>query len=581
MISNEVFIDSATLRENVVSLARNIGYVPRSRKAAKATISFFVDTTPFTTNPLTLTLKKGLICTSLSRFGNESFTFCSLDDITVPVVNGIASFDNISIYEGSYITNNFTVSSENPAPPQRYILNNPNIDTSSIRVLVQQSGLSNSRYKYNLSENLFDINSQSKIFFLQEIEDQRYELIFGDGVFGEKLQANNIIQVNYLITNGENGNGVQGFTFAGRIYDNSNNLIADRISAITPINFSEGGNEIESVASIKNYSTRVFSSFNRAVTASDYEALIPKIYPETQSVSVFGGEDLNPPQFGKVFITIKPFHGPFLSNRIKDNLKNLLRKYSVAGIVPEILDLKYVYVEYKTTAYYNTNKAPSSDYVNTAISKNINDYVNSTELNKYGAKFKYSKFQKIIDDSHDSVTSNITVVTIRRDLRATLNQFADYEICYGNSFHIRNINGYNIKSSGFNVKGVSGVVYLSDMPRNDMIGDMFLFKLESPTNPKIIKTKVGVIDYKKGEITLSPIYITGTAKTMGGESIIEISASPESNDIIGKQDLYLQLDITNSSLNMISDEISSGSDTSGTTYQATTSYNTDEIFVRN
>jgi len=580
MVSNEVFIDSATLRENVVSLARNIGYIPRSRKAAKATISFFIDTTPFPTNPITLTLRKGLVCTSASQFGDQNFTFCTLEDVTVPVVNGIASFDNVEIYEGSYITNNFTVSSENPGPPQRYILNNANIDTSSIRVLIQDSQIITNLTKYNFSNDLFDINSESRIFFLQEVEDQRYELIFGDGIFGKKLLANNIIQVSYLITNGENGNGVQGFTFAGRIADNNGNLISDRISAITTVSSSEGGNEIESVASVKNYSTRLFSSFNRAVTAADYEVLIPKIYPETQSVSVFGGEDLDPPEFGKVFITIKPFYGPFLSRTIKDNLKNILRKYSVAGIVPEILDLKYIYVEYKTTAYYNTNKAPGSDYVRSLIAQNINQYSESTELNKYGAKFKYSKFQKIVDDSHESVTSNITVVSIRRDLRAVLNQFADYEICYGNSFHIKNTNGYNIKSSGFNVRGIEGTVYLSDMPISNTDGEMFLFKLESPTNPKIIKTKVGTIKYDKGEILLSPIYITATEKTSGGEPIVEISASPESNDVIGKQDLYLQLDINNSSLDMLSDEISSGADTSGTTHKATTSYSTDEIFVR-
>ena len=580
MISNEVFIDSATLRENVVSLARNIGYVPRSRTAARAVVSFFVDATPFPTNPITLTLKKGLVCTSSSRFGDQNYTFCILDDITVPVVNGIASFNNVNIYEGTYITTNFTVQAENPSPPQRYILNNANVDSSSIRVLVRQNQLINSITKFNLSDNLFELNSESRVYFLQEVEDQRYELIFGDGVFGKKLEAGNIIEASYLITNGESGNGVQNFTFAGRIVDNNDNVIFDRISAVTTNNISEGGNEIESVNSIKNYSTRLYSSFNRAVTATDYETLIPKIYPETQSVSVFGGEDLDPPEYGKVYITIKPFFGPFVPSSIKDNLKNKLRKYSVAGIVPEILDLKYLYVEYKTTAYYNTNLAPSADYVKPLILKNISDYTNSTELNKYGARFKYSKFQKIIDDSHESVTSNITVVTMRRDLRAVLNQFADYEICYGNSFFVKNDLGYNIRSSGFNVRGVEGVVYLSDVPTSETGGDIFLFKLESPTTPRVIKNKVGTVDYLKGEILLSPIYITGTSKTSGGEPIIEISVSPDSNDIIGKQDLYLQLDINNSSIDMLSDDISSGSDISGTTYKATTSYTEDEILVR-
>lgn len=572
MISNEVFIDSATLRENVVSLARNIGYVPRSRTASRALISFFVDTTQFSTKPITLTLKKGVVCTSTS-FGTESYTFAVPSDITVPVINGIATFDDVQIYEGTFLTSNFIVEAENPAPPQRYILDNPNIDTSTISVLVKDTQSSSNSKKFILSDNLFEVTSSSRVYFLQEIEDQRYELIFGDGIFGEKLNALNYIEVSYIITNAESGNGVSSFTFNGRIVDNNNNLVNTGISLITTNTPSEGGKEIESIDSIKNYAPRIYSSHNRAVTSADYEALIPKIYPETQSVSVFGGEDLNPPQYGKVFISIKPFYGPFVPNTIKDNLKNILRKYSVAGIVPEILDLKYLYIETDVTTYYNTNLSPSSDYVKNIISNNINSYANSIELNKYGARFKYSKFQNIIDNSHESVTSNITKIQIRRDLRASINQLAKYEICFGNSFHIKDTNGYNIKSTGFKISGISDVVYLSDIPNIDQkTGELFLFKLNSQTQPAIVRTSVGTIDYEKGEILLNAINITSTEKNIQGESIIEISAVPRSNDIIGLQDLYLQLDINKSSLNMLSDEISSGADPSGTTYVTTSSY---------
>jgi hypothetical protein len=573
MISNEVFIDSATLRENVVSLARNIGYVPRSRTAAKASISFFVDTTNFSTNPLTLTIKKGIICTSSSSFGSENYTFAIPADITVPVVNGIAFFEDIEIYEGTFLTTNFTVESENPSPPQRYILENANIDTSTIEVLVRDTQASTYSRKFILSDSLFSITSTSRVFFLQEIEDQRYELIFGDGIFGEKLQSLNYINVSYIITNGSSGNGVSSFSFSGRIVDNNNNLITSGISLITTNISSQGGKEIESVDSVKKYAPRIYAAQNRAVTASDYEALIPKIYPETQSVSVFGGEDLSPPQYGKVFITIKPFYGPFVPNSIKDNLKNELRKYGVAGIVPVILDLKYLYLETDVTAYYNTNLAPSSDYVKTIISNNINSYANSTELNRYGARFKSSKFQNVVDNSHESVTSNITKVQIRRDLRASLNQFANYEICFGNRFHIKNVNNYNIKSSGFKISGINDTLYLSDIPNaNQTTGEIFFFKLDSPTQPAIVKRSVGTVNYEKGEILLNPVNIVSTSKTMQGESIIEISVSPYSNDVIGLQDLYLQLDINNSVLNMLSDEISSGADPSGTTYKITSSY---------
>jgi hypothetical protein len=573
MISNEVFIDSATLRENVVSLARNIGYVPRSRTAAKASISFFVDTTNFSTNPLTLTIKKGVVCTSSSTFGSESYTFAIPADITVPVVNGIAFFEDVEIYEGTFLTTNFIVESENPAPPQRYILENANIDTSTIRVSVRDTQASTYSKKFILSDNLFSVTSTSRVFFLQEIEDQRYELIFGDGIFGEKLKSLNYIDVSYIITNGESGNRVSSFSFNGRILDNNNNTVTTGISLITTNTSSQGGKQIESIDSIKKYAPRIYAAQNRAVTASDYESLIPKIYPETQSVSVFGGEDLDPPQYGKVFITIKPFNGPFISNSIKDNLKNELKKYSVAGIVPEILDLKYLYVEVDTTAYYNSNLAPSSDYVKSIISNNINTYVSSTELNKYGARFKYSKFQKIVDDSHESITSNITKVQIRRDLRVALNQFANYEICFGNAFHIKNTNGYNIKTSGFVVDGIAETVYIGDVPNSDgKTGTIFLFSNPDIPQPTVKRNSVGTIDYEKGEILLNPINVLSTSKTSGGEPIIEIAAVPVSNDVLGKQDLYLQLDINRSILNMKTDDISSGANVSASLYDVTTSY---------
>jgi hypothetical protein len=574
MVSNEVFIDSATLRENVVSLARNIGYVPRSRKASQGNISFFVDTTGFATNPLTLTLQKGLVCTS-SSFGSESYTFSIPEDITVPVVNGIASFDNVVVYEGTYLTTNFTVDSNNPTPPQRYILQNANIDTSTIRVTVRDTSTSTNSRKFILANNIFNVTSTSKVFFIQEVEDQRYELIFGDGVIGEKLENLNYIEVQYNVTNGEIANGVNSFVFNGRILDNNGAIVTSGISLITTNIASEGGKEIESVSSIKSYATRVYASQNRAVTSLDYEALIPQIYPEAQSVSVFGGEELDPPQFGRVYIAIKPFYGPFVPNTVKDNLKRELRKYAVAGIIPEITDLKFLYIEVDSTVYYNSNLAPGADFVKSLVSNNINKYANSIELNKYGARFKYSKYQKVVDDSHSSITSNITKIQIRRDLKVLPNDFAQYEICYGNSFHVKNTEGYNIKSSGFRVNGIFETVYLTDIPdptSQYRKGSLALFNLTSSSQPTILQKTIGTIDYEKGEILINPITILSTDKMIGSDSFIQISAIPKSNDVIGLQDLYLQLDINNSTINMLSDEISSGSDPSGSNYTSTSSY---------
>lgn len=565
MISNEVFLDSATLRENVVACARQIGYLPRSSTAARANISFFVDTSSFSYRPVSLTLKKGLVCTS-SSFGNESYTFTIQNDITVPVVEDVASFDNVEIAEGSFVVNNFTVESLNPSPPQRFILDNPNIDTSTISVVVRDNSSSTNSIKYVFADNLLNVNENSKVFFLKEIEDQRYEIVFGDGIFGEALKHQNLIEVSYVTTNSDRANGVSFFSFIGRILDNNENSITSGISLITTNLAASGGKEIESINSIRNLAPKNYAAQGRCVTPEDYEAIIPRIYPEAESVSAFGGETMNPPQFGKVFITIKPIYGDFVPNSIKQNLISKLKRYSVSGILPEIIDMKYLYIEYFTNVYYNPNQAQSADAIRTIVSNNILNYSKSSELNNYAARFKYSRFQKLIDDSHKSITSNITRIQLRRDLKVVLNSFANYEICFGNAFHLKGTTGFNIKSSGFIVSGISETVYLTDSES----GNLILFK--NPTDPFIVNNNVGTINYDKGEIKISSLNILSTSKKKGTDSIVEISAIPKSNDVIGLQDLYLQLDQNNSTIDMLSDEISSGGDISGTNFISSSSY---------
>jgi hypothetical protein len=573
MVSNEVFIDSATLRENVVSLARNIGYVPRSRKSSRANISFFVDVSGYTTKPEVVTLNRGSTVTT-NVFSGENYTFSVLDDITVQVIDDIASFDDIDVYEGTYITSSFVVDSFDPN--QRFILPNSNIDTSTIRVSVKPNQLSDISRKYRQADSLFGITSESPVFWTQEIEDERYELIFGDGVFGKKLESPNFIEVSYLVNNGQNGNNYSQFSFIGKLTSSRESIaISSGLSLVTTNTPSFGGSNIEGIDSVKKYSSRIYASQNRAVTAADYEALVPNVYPETESISVFGGEELNPPQFGKVFISIKPINGAYLSNLIKDNIKRDLKQYSVAGIIPEIIDLKYLYIEPDINVYYNSNLAKSANSVTSIVNTNVERYADSAELNKFGARFKYSKFLKMIDDSSDAITSNITTIVMRRDLRPALNSFAEYEICFGNRFHIKNQgcgNGFNIKSSGFTVSGILGTVYLADTPNSGFeTGSISLFRLSSPTQPEIVRNNVGTIDYIKGEIRLNPINITSTSINRGFP-LIEISAIPYSNDVIGLQDLYLQLDINNTSITSISDRISSGNDISGSNYIVSSSY---------
>ncbi len=576
MVANEVFLDSATLRENVVSLARNIGYVPKSKTASRATISFTVDTTNVSPVPASLTLKAGPVAGSSGTFGNSSAIFSILEDITVPVYNGTAVFNDITVYEGTLLTSNFVFNTRNVN--QKFILPNAGVDTNLISVKVKNNESSTASTEYKLQDSLFDINSSSNVYFIQEVEDERYQIFFGDGIFGKALEDNNFISVNYIVTNGDSANGISSFTFSGRITyirNAQNYTVTSGVSLITTETISSGGEVIESVDSVKKFAPRIYASQNRCLTANDYETLIPsRIYPETESISVFGGEELIPPQYGKVFISIKPKSGDFLPNLTKENIKLKLKKYAVAGIIPEILDLKYLFLEVNSKIYYNTNFAPSAEYVSTVIQNNTNKYAESSEMNKYGARFKYSKFLKVIDDSSDAVTSNITTVNMRRDLRVAVNTWAEYSIGFGNEFHIKSMDGYNIKTSAFKVNGIADDVYLSDIPNtNRLTGSIFLFTVPNinSTTPTIVRRNVGTINYKGGVISLSPINIQ-SGMIRDGQTIIEIGVCPYSNDVVGLQDLYLQLDISSSTFEMVVDEIASGLDPSASNYIVSSSY---------
>lgn len=573
MVANEVFIDSATLRENVVSLARNIGYLPSSRKSAKATVSFFVDTSSLTTNPTTMTLRAGLVALSDS-FGGTNFTFCIPEDVTVPVTDDSAFFENIEIYEGTFLTKDFTVDTSNI--DQRFIIPNANVDTSTLVASVKDSAFDLAPVKYQLAQSIVDINSTSKIYLLQESADEKFELLFGDGIFGNRLENGNVITATYVITNGDLGNGAANFTFSGRLVDNEDRVVTTGVSAITVISPAQGGGEIESVDSVRKYAPLKYASQNRAVTNQDYEVLTKQVFPDTESVSAFGGEDLDPPQYGRVFIAIKPKNGDYLSNFVKSSIIEDLKKYTVAGISPRIIDLKYLHVEIDSNVYYNTNQFPSASSLKTKVLECLNTYSKTAQLNTYGARLKYSKLLKIIDDCDSSITSNITTVRMRRDMRPVLNDFAEYEICYGNRFHIGD--GPNIKSSGFFVEGYAGEVFLTDAPFvGGREGAVDLIRAISQTEMQVLRRDVGRVDYIKGEIMLDPIKIVGTTKSVGEFPIIEIQAIPYSNDVIGLQDLFLQLDISKSNVTVVSDTMSSGADVSGSRYTVSSSFSNGKI----
>lgn len=560
MVVNESFLDSATLRENVVSLAGNIGYVPRSRTASTAQISFNVTTS---TDTPTLTLKAGIVCVGSTN--DTTYTFAIPEDITANVVSGTASFSDVNVYQGIFLTKQFQYDG---SLDQKFILNNSFVDTSTLKVYIKKTEQSGLGVEYFLSENIFDVDNNSRIFFINEVQDEKYELRFGDGLIGKKLgdavgSDGTIITANYIITDGRDGNGASSFSFSGTLEDASDNIIDPGTVTITTNQSSINGGDIEPIDSIKYYAPRLYSSQYRAVTSRDYETIIKKIYPDTESVSVVGGEEMNPPQFGNVQISIKPKNGTFVSDFNKTQILSKLKQFTVSGINQEITDLKMLYVELNSSVYYNYSQVSNVDALKTSVTDSLQKYSESLDLNKFGGRVRYSKLQQVIDNTDTAITSNITRIIIRRDLKPVFNKFAQYELCYGNQFHV-NSKGFNIKSTGFKISGEADTVYITDIPNADLkSGNLSIVKQVSDDETRVIIKSAGTVDYVKGEIILGTINITSTSLSNG---LIEIQAFPESNDVVGLRNLYISLNISKSAINIVRDVIASGDEISGTRF---------------
>ena len=566
MVVNESFLDSATLRENVVSLARNIGYVPRSRNAAKATVSLSASTT---SSSDTLTLQAGLVCVGTAE--NSNYIFSIPESITTTINSGAASFNNITIYQGTYLKKQFLVDG---SLDQRFILDNSFIDTSTIVVKVKGLSDSGEGREYSRVDNILNINKSSEIYLIQEVQDEKYELLFGDGYFGKKLENGAIITVSYIITDGEDGNGASNFSFSGRFLDSlANTVIPTNTISVTTVNSSANGSAIESIDSIKYFAPRIYASQHRAVTTRDYEAIIQQIYPNTESVSVVGGEELDPPEFGNVIISIKPKNGDFVSDFDKQTILTKLKDYALSGINQRITDLKVLYVEINSGVYYNSSQVSNVNALKTKVTSVLNTFAKAN-INQFGGRFKYSKLCQTIDNSDNAITSNITRVIIRRNLKALINQSAQYELCFGNKFHI-NKDGFNIKSTGFTLAGRIGTFYFTDVPGSDGKGVISIVKDINETGKyEVVVKSAGTVDYTKGEIILNTLNITSTAVA---NNIVEIQAFPESNDIIGLKDLYLSFSVADSTINMVKDTITSGEQISGVGYKVTSSYLNGEL----
>ena len=535
MVVNELFIDSATLRDNVVAIAKQLGYRPKSATSPTAYVSFTVTYTNPTTDT-ELLLKKGT--GFISSYDNNVYQYVVTDDVKAQVINNVATFTDVEIKEGTQLVNTFTVNTS--LKSQRFILDNQNIDTNTIRVKVFPTGGSFSE-PYLVADNILGVDATSKVFFLDEIEDQRYEILMGDGVLGKKLENNARIEVSYLTTAGPESNGVRTFVFSG-VLENPNGVSPSAFTtSITSTTASAGGEEIESTQKIKYTAPKAYGTQDRAVTADDYEAIVRQVYPATSDIIIFGGEDQEPPEYGKVFIALKPKDASYLTSLTKKSIVDELKKFVVASVEPRLIDPSILFVELTSKIYYNgnmTDQTPSQ--IRDKVIGGVQSYLDTSDTEKFNGKFRYSKMVGVIDDADKSINSNLTSVTMRKDFYPSLNSTFYYEVCFQNTFD-EDCDDPVLSSTGFRVTEYPNFdVYVED--RNKKI---VLYRLDSVTGEKVVlDSDIGDIDYVKGELKMYNLTII---KGSFFDNRISVRVKPLSNDIKALREVYLDVDVANSS----------------------------------
>ena len=536
MVVNEMFLDSATLRDNVVALAKQLGYTPRSITSPRTDIGFKVNFP--VTAPASVELKAGT--GFVTNYDGTLYRYVSLKSVKAPVVNGVATFSDVALHEGSYVVSNYTF--DGTLKDQKFKIQNSSADLSSLIVRVYESANSSVYDEYTRSDNILAVGADDKVFFISEVDDEQYELFFGDGVLGKKLSDGNVIEVSYILTKGPLSNGAKSFTFSGVLLD-ENQLkvtVPFSVNTITVDSPSQGGSEIESIDTIKYNAPKSYGAQNRAVTSNDYAAIVRNLYPAIADIIVFGGEDQVPPEYGKVFLAVKPSQANALSSATKKDLTDRLKQYTVASVKPVFVDPSLLFIEIDSKIYFDgskTNMLPAE--VAAKVSTGVSEYLETSGTEKFNGKFRYSKFIGVIDGSDRAVNSNITEVTLRKDFYAQINASAYYEICYQNEF-LKDCDGPVVTSTGMTVfEHPNHTSYLEDRD-----GKIVLYRLDSLTGDKILlNDSVGDIDYKHGEIKLYDFTIL---KGTFSDNRIELRVKPASNDVEVKREVYLDVDISKS-----------------------------------
>ena len=534
MAVNELFIESATLRDNVVSLAKQLGYRPKSATAPTAYVSFTV-TYDNPTTDTELVLKKGT--GFIASYDENIYQYVVQDDVTAQVANNVAVFENVEIKEGSLLVNTFVVNTASKS--QRFILDNEDIDTTTIRLRVYPGGGSFNE-PYLLADNILGVDSTSKVFFLDEIEDERYEILLGDGVLGRKLENNSRVEVSYLTTNAAESNGVKTFVFSG-VLENPDGVTPQTSVTIDSSVAASGGEALETLKKIKYTAPKAFGAQDRAVTAQDYEAIVRKIYPATSDIIIFGGEDQDPPEYGKVFIALKPKDASYLTSLTKNNIVAELEKYVVASVEPRIVDPSILFVELSSKIYYNgssTDQTPSQ--IRDKVIGAVQNYLDNSDTEKFNGKFRYSKAVGVIDDADRNINSNLTEVTMRKDFYPSLNSTFYYELCFQNAFDTE-CDDPVLSSTAFRVTEYPNF----DVYVEDRAGKIVLYTIDSASGEKVVlDSDIGDIDYVKGELKM---YALTIIRGSFFDNRISVRVKPLSNDIKAVREVYLDVDVANSS----------------------------------
>ena len=559
MLANEMYLDSADIRKNIVSLAKMLGYTPSSVRSPKANIKLTINDG----SGSSITVPSGTIFTT--SVDGVAYQYLTNEDYTITSINGLYVFNNIDIYEGTAVTFRYTVDTNDA--DQKFVIQNSNVDTTTLKVSVQNSSNDTTTTEFLFVNSYVDIDSTSNVYFLQEEEEGKFEVYFGDGVIGKKLVDGNIVILEYIVTNRDESNGASTFTLATTIGGFSD-------ITLTTNSISQGGTVAESKESIRFNAPLQYSAQNRAVTTTDYETIVKSIYPNTSSISVWGGEDDETPVYGTVKIAIKAASGSTLTTSTKANIVTALKPYNVASVRPVIVDPETTSILLTSYVKYDSRlTTKTSDTLKSNIIDNISTY-NDNTLQKFDGIFRYSKLLRLIDDTDTSIVSNITTVKIRKSFKPVLNQSTRYDVYFRNRLY-NPVNGYNavaggiLQSTGFKISGdTTNLYFLDDDGEGNIRRYRFLGGVRSYAT-----TFQGSINYTTGQITLNSLNVT-TIQDIRGEAStsIELIVKPNSNDIVPVRDQIVEIDVANSIFTVEIDDFVGGGADAGVGYTTATSY---------